>query len=984
MIKQFIQTIVFAVLVTLYGCQKDALTREEVSTVPAGYVAVTFEVEIPDMVEVSSRAVDPNATGVENIRLFCFDKNGIFVSTATTTEHTKEQDQTTGYYLNGTFKATIVDYTRIVHVVANQNLDAFNEADFFGKSEDEVMTKLVASSEQMIYWARVEAVENQKIADVIGGKILQLVRNQAKVTVPANSYFTVTGFCVCNTSAYGTIAPYNRTTLKFDWIDADPKYITLPDEPGRVTVPREVDTRAEQYVFETDNRSEEPVSVIVRGYNTEDGEGTERYYRVLLLDQQTQEPMQVIRNHVYEVEIGGKLSSQYGYGSIGEALEGAAVNNAWISISDEIKQVQNATHILSVDQTAVVVIAPEGAGEKLTVKYKYTTKDGTGVPAADAPEVSWVAESNNVANPVFSNNYDSSTGEGTIDLSLLPIGNDFDKREGVLLIKKGKLQRTVKVTSVKRMQFSPAWISTEVYSGIAGQKVTMMFTIPDNCPAELFPLRVLISINHMDVRSASGMKLETITQQTEPEEYGADNGIGYKYVYEAKAPGVQRIYFRTVLDNDAEGSARIEQAYFETLDKPYTYSNTNQAIRITDLATFNGSQGGGFAQDEDIYYTLVPRKKNAFVKFEVGTFRCIQTENPNGSISERFEAIAGGMQDEFLLYSQNLDAYENDVIPGHTAECSFDNYKGTPGTGGRLLGFYPIKPGEEKYVIYLYTNKAESAEVVRIASNQPGSPSIKLDASGNYTGNTYRSITFELANYDPFKFASKVDGTDAKNLTWTYEYGREVDVEFDVTSFIGTDNKVVDPFGTEFKVYIDAPMLTIDESRRKDLTADKFYEEKDTPGRFVYVVDAEREKEYAVFGSERKVLPFKTNKIVSAGSIKISADPEIVTFDEQVYTVENELMQGTIQYKDRVSGETKVVGKGEFVSFERSRDATRIGSVSVGDDGSYTLQLRSEYSYAWDGDEKIEFHYRDKDRNDYAVEIANLATLFKNGDVVLE
>lgn len=46
-------------------------------------------------------------------------------------------------------------------------------------------------------------------------------------------------------------------------------------------------------------------------------------------------------------------------------------------------------------------------------------------------------------------------------------------------------------------------------------------------------------------------------------------------------------------------------------------------------------------------------------------------------------------------------------------------------------------------------------------------------------------------------------------LTWEYGNPAEtsVDIEFDVTSFRGTDDKSVDPFGEEFEIYIDAPML---------------------------------------------------------------------------------------------------------------------------------------------------------------------------------
>jgi hypothetical protein len=39
----------------------------------------------------------------------------------------------------------------------------------------------------------------------------------------------------------------------------------------------------------------------------------------------------------------------------------------------------------------------------------------------------------------------------------------------------------------------------------------MMFTVPEECPEELFPMEVLVTVNDMDIRNESGMKLPVIT-----------------------------------------------------------------------------------------------------------------------------------------------------------------------------------------------------------------------------------------------------------------------------------------------------------------------------------------------------------------------------------------------------------------------------------------------------------------------------------------
>ena len=185
-------------------------------------------------------------------------------------------------------------------------------------------------------------------------------------------------------------------------------------------------------------------------------------------------------------------------------------------------------------------------------------------------------------------------------------------------------------------------------------------------------------------------------------------------------------------------------------------------------------------------------------------------------------------------------------------------------------------------------------------------------------------MTFELANYNPFRFAARVngEGTDTSGaeeetvtpLSWTYRPQQQVDIELDVTSFAGSDGKSVDPFGEPFEIYIDAPMLEIDESRLAEcnLTDGKLKADPSVPGRFIYTVDAQRSTE-RTFGTgsalkkdgtlldnggsvdqagERKRLPFLTGEVVSAGDITVSSDEEMVVFFRKTFRVTNESIRG--------------------------------------------------------------------------------------------
>jgi hypothetical protein len=299
------------------------------------------------MIEVGTRVVDPDGRGIHDMTLFCFDKFGLFISYASPDNVTLERDAATagGYSLSGKItKADIPENTRCIHFVANQNMAPFKETDFVGLHEQDVMTKLQGSSGMMIYWGRYVASDaidsGTELVDDLRGKTVKLLRNQARFTVElgagAPSGFSVQGFAVVNTSAFGTVAPWHPAkgfdfTVEgnsSDWKTTN--FLTLPDDTRRLTLPMDVDNADETCVFETENNGGNPVSVIIKG---SDG----KYYRVMVVD--NDDYVDIRRNHHYKVTITGNLS--YGVASFAEALTAPATNNVWISISDEVNEVMN-------------------------------------------------------------------------------------------------------------------------------------------------------------------------------------------------------------------------------------------------------------------------------------------------------------------------------------------------------------------------------------------------------------------------------------------------------------------------------------------------------------------------------------------------------------------------------------------------------------------------------------------------------------------
>lgn len=1034
------------------SCQSEDLLIPEVPGVQDGYVTIDFHADVPVMEKVQTRAVDPDGGGVQDMQVFCFDVNGIFITTVQAVVTPDSPAPGSNASLSGKFSATVPEYAETLQLVGNQNLTFFEEDRYRGMTEAEVMASLEASAGRMIYWARKTVAELKDNHASLSNPV-KLLRNQAKFTlsVKSGTDFVEEGWIVVNSNAFGTVAPFNPSTETFEAPTMDNPFITVPDNNAKLGDFLDVRTVAEEYIFESPNSEAEHVDFIVKG---KQAGGESLYYRISIVNKDG-EYLPILRNHHYTVNITGEL--YYGVPTFAEALETPPTNNVWVAVSDDIAQVSDGKYALTVNKTSVVV----GEDDFVLPDHEYVlnyTIESLGGGALSQAEVTWL-DGNDVALNAFQHTFDTSTGIGTITINLNSMG-EKSKREGTLQVKFGQLTRKIKVVTVKKQQFTPAWITTNIYGGQTGQNVTMMFHIPDDCPAELFPMDVLVSVNDMDVRNASGMVLPIIYEGEEG--YGADNGIGYKYVLKVTEPGVQRVYLETILAHETEDlvNVTIEAKNFESLTKTATFKEgTDYNILLHNLRSYVGAMPA----DEVIYYYLVPQKINARVEFDTHLGQVFKTNPGAGNYDETYTDALGTYYvkyvapnvnftgspanvDEFLLFSENLE--HNHDLPSGT-EYYFDFYKIDPSkwssTAGRVLGLYrnANEPSEMGATLHLKTNKPKSDEVVRIATNPYGSPSVTTGTKGDHvvtdyssptsTGTgLYKSAVFELATFNPFHFSAQVKvgssvfgdasvkGENEEKVTdvlLAYNPGQSVNVEFDITSFKSSMTNVtdaeqlsVDPFGTAFDVYIDAPMFELDEAAVAAAGLSSKIRKDDTvPGRVIYTVDASRETERTYFPSttalavdgavldlfrnpvtvnqtgERKVIPFKTKKIVSAGDIVISSDETKVIYYQKKFRVQNSSITGKIVFSK--GGNQIPVPAGAFVPFEAEPSYNRIGTVTVSDAaGSFELRLRSEYEYSWDTT-KVKFQYTDTDGTIYEKEFNSLSSLYSTltmSNVVLE
>ena len=118
-----------------------------------------------------------------------------------------------------------------------------------------------------------------------------------------------------------------------DWRADD--FVTIPANDAKLSDVTDVTTNMGQYIFGSENSADDPVSIILYGRN--EGDTEDRYYRVMLVNEEEAQ-IPIRRNHDYQLNITGRLS--FGQATFTEALEAAATNNMWISISDRVNEVE--------------------------------------------------------------------------------------------------------------------------------------------------------------------------------------------------------------------------------------------------------------------------------------------------------------------------------------------------------------------------------------------------------------------------------------------------------------------------------------------------------------------------------------------------------------------------------------------------------------------------------------------------------------------
>lgn len=561
---------------TLVGCSdEDTLmtvdmenTQEQNAT-----FSVDLNLSIPDPIQVTSRSGSLE-DAIKSITLLCFNNSGKLISTST-------YDNLSG--LEGQLTAEITYTTRVIHLIANQAISGLS----LGSSTETAVTNMVADNDKMIYWARVEIPSNVQgqanieswFSDNFGGdNAIKMLRNRAKVTVEnedGENYFTVTGIAVVNASDKGSVAPYHAdnkfptnlsTTFSLEQWSND-KYIHVPNGANVIgkTASDDVEAGNLLYPYESENASTAPVSIIFKGYNNNDESKTEKYWRVVIPNDEDGTARKVRRNHHYKVVVTGHLLG--GSTTFGEALTASLANDAILNISDELTAVTDGKFSLTVDKTSYVFAV--GQQEEMAFGFAVEHQDGDTFIDPNKLSVTWLKNGQAVSDVEIKDtkkdgNLVKLNGTVTVSLEGWTAG-----KEEVILIKYGeKLQRKVKIAIIPISQFENVnytYYEEGDENNVNGAIAKLEFTIPTTYSNEMYPFNVLISTNDFNLKRTDGEVLSIIFPDDNGYIKSEGEGIvdmGYKYVYIVTEPGEHSIDLISNLVVTEEATVTLESAHF--------------------------------------------------------------------------------------------------------------------------------------------------------------------------------------------------------------------------------------------------------------------------------------------------------------------------------------------------------------------------------------------------------------------------------------
>lgn len=911
-----------------------------------GMVNLTINTNVPGL--KVTRSVDVNGEAIATLWVLAFNENGNMTSRVLATQTNNVQGSGGGA---GTFSAKVPASTRILHFLANVNMDNFSDQENIGRHENEVVAPLVSSSGNLVYWGRREFASEDELtnfaADSQTNPVL-LYRNQALILydlqTTSDVNLNVVGWAICNQYAYGTVSPFDAsavgvegdTPYHFDLATYD--YVTTLPEAYRIKQrdDDEVATASSvpgdpRYIFENVNAEDDQVYVIMK---IQKNGGDWKWYKIMIIDDE-KNPYQIIRNHKYTVRITN-INEAYGVSSFEAAKTATPANNPWITISDEIPEVANGNTVLSIEGETTVVYQEAGT---YTIAFNY---NGTA-----KPKVEWLSNEG-VAGDISESDvtWDSGTGAGTIILHVnAPAQGRISYATLQIKEASGVLSRRVKVITTEPFSFAPTWISSEIPL-LSGEEISVLFEIPDDFPEELLPVDVKFGCDLIDAQTGEPMKvLSEETVYASIPQYNEETGTwtttqvtkdwNYKYVYTAETKGLHRVNFRTILTNLAnvetasefhvymEGcNAKTGQELFGQRDLFFAFqpnSSTSYQNRYRILLE------GGDAATKFVTRSITNLNpvygETISIPFTLGTLRNDDQATSSWSNVTADNNIAQNTE-VWVYYDPTLVSPSVDWQGREGTDCYGNYYKVyETSQAANEVTFTTISPNFDCYIVL--SAKSESDYGTYTTDNTP-------NLGVNQRGYRSASVTVRSTGRLDFKPSLSTDGTSFTPVSDKGEYpipygtGQEVWLQIQVPASV-QDKAFQFKLGTQYLEPVD------------NLDGWEKWSVSEGSG-WTYTFTANET-------TGNKTFQFRTTRLASEETLTM-ASGNYVGFNPLSVSIVNSKLTGKIQLPEGVTFQTNE----PYIILERASDGTRIGTfvtagnVSGNNEADYTLTLRGEYN----------------------------------------
>ena len=919
--------ILFAGLLLLAGftsCADETMMQNNSGSTANGDIHLKVNAHIPAPKQVITRDIDPDGLGVNSLWLFCFNNFGEYIGRR---EVVNFENAGGGKY---SFEVDVPSSTDIIHFLSNVYLDEFNDRDNFGRNETTVIPSFVSASGRMSYWGRSDLTTLQSEGNV------ELYRNQAQVRWDTNlpNGMTIYGYGICNRRAWGTLAPFNTEAEQnqaFDF-DLENPYVTEPAEeyqilasdPTEATVQGAESEGDPHYIFENPNTLDAPVFAVMRiGVNGQ-SENEAKYYKIMFVDDEKNQ-LEIYRNYEYIIRITG-LPTSMGYDTFEEAKNGVAANNAWVSVDPEIPELTDEDGKTTVSITnGTTQVFTTGGSQSIAFTYNGNANDIS---------VEWLEDGRNV-----SSSAPTLTSDGNNHSINMILNTPADEpRMGTLLLRTGEFTRQIKVYLVKPFSFEPVWVSTGVPMN-KGEQMSMTFVIPDNYPAELFPIKCKIATNKMNANDDLGEQLPIIIEDcnfhiADENGDGNDEDVsttwGYKYVYTATQPGIQEVFFTL---NTSDG--KDQGVTWNGGNCEYGNQYENHGHVFLQAENFNDAHRLVLFQDG---------QRNRRIAIEnhdtdnpgFRTMNIAPTINQPITITLNFEANdrASAPQRNTIMRVATAVAKPTDDIYLSPDECAS---LGLP-TSNNIVNYYYYRfdGNTETLKLGFVTNTSDIEDIIRFSIDQENGMNPNLDEQY-----LYKSAGVELranpARFDFGNFTVDDDNPNAEGVK--YGLNQPIHVSFtlpqasvqynDATFFISTQNLIP--------------------------AADNTYTLTETEGGYNFTVPQQTANT-----DINIMLNFLTNRIANGETLTIDAVDNTALFNPASATFTNTPIRGTI----RLGGDNPPqLTTSSFITLER-KNGTRVGIITVesvdnANVASYQIDLRSEYDFTMD--EELTIYYNSLD-----------------------